>query len=110
MIFYSDRIENSTPHANDQLHGSTVPSIGSDTYSVSFIESAAGPRLRVNNPQKRKSVDIDEFTLFLKKKKVRVIAYIRKNPVSRKNDFSELNRKTTQKNLWLLALAVTKLL
>ena len=34
-------------------------------------------------------LDIDEFTVFLKKKKIQVIADLRKNPVSRKKGFSK---------------------
>lgn len=34
-------------------------------------------------------LDVDEFTLFLKKKKIQVIADLRKNPVSRKKGFSK---------------------
>ena len=34
-------------------------------------------------------LDVDEFTLFLKKKKIQVVADLRKNPVSRKKGFSK---------------------
>lgn len=34
-------------------------------------------------------LDIDEFTAFLKKKKIQLIADVRKNPVSRKKGFSK---------------------